>query len=248
MTRKTLIIGICALSGLWGCNNLKNRAQLQTKIDSLQAELKSNQDFVSTLNQVGTMIDSIDASRKAINTNMVEGTSYDDYATRLAGINQYVKDTEAKLHSLEKSASSKFSYYSSTLKKMKNDLDDSKSQIATLQDQLSKAQTENSSLAFTVDQQKQTLAQRLDSLNARDASISQLKTQIDHMQVASQSSKADLYYQCAVAKEQAANRTHFAWKKKKQTQQQALELYQMAYQLGKTEAQPKIDQLEKEIG
>jgi len=47
--------------------------------------------------------------------------------------------------------------------------------------------------------------------------------------------------------EEAANRTKLAPKKKKETYKEAIELYKKALSLGKTEAQAKIDALNKKI-
>ena len=58
---------------------------------------------------------------------------------------------------------------------------------------------------------------------------------------------ADLYFDQAAAWEKVADRTNFAPRKKKQARREALELYKISLSLGKTEAQGKIDKLEKEL-
>ena len=60
--------------------------------------------------------------------------------------------------------------------------------------------------------------------------------------------QADMYFAQAQALETAAQRTKFAPRKKKETKREALELYKLAYSLGKAEAQNRIDELEKEVG
>ena len=44
-----------------------------------------------------------------------------------------------------------------------------------------------------------------------------------------------------------SRRTKFAPKKKKETKREALELYKLSLSLGKTDAQSKIDELEKDL-
>jgi hypothetical protein len=48
--------------------------------------------------------------------------------------------------------------------------------------------------------------------------------------------------------EKAANRTHFAPRKKKETRREALELYRLSLSMGNMKAQNKIDELEKKLG
>jgi len=65
--------------------------------------------------------------------------------------------------------------------------------------------------------------------------------------VQSKVSEAEAYFVHAQAVEEAAKRTKFAPRKKKQTQQEALELYKIALFLGKDEAQPRIASLERKL-
>jgi hypothetical protein len=59
---------------------------------------------------------------------------------------------------------------------------------------------------------------------------------------------ANLYFAQAEALEKAANRTHFAPRKKKETRREALELYRLSLSMGNMKAQNKIDELEKKLG
>lgn len=60
-------------------------------------------------------------------------------------------------------------------------------------------------------------------------------------------SEADSYYARGAAIEEAANRTKLAPRKKKDTLREALELYKKAQSLGNTNAQAKIDEIEKKL-
>ncbi|HLZ15646.1 MAG TPA: hypothetical protein VKQ08_01325, partial [Cyclobacteriaceae bacterium] len=97
---KNLIIILVAAFALTSCDNKSEK--LQTQVDSLKAELQTNQKFVQTLQEVGTLMDSIDANRQLLRVNMVEGTTYSDYTARMKDINNYVKDTQGKISDLEK--------------------------------------------------------------------------------------------------------------------------------------------------
>ena len=98
---KTLMF--VSLVGLFfSCDQQKEKAaQLKMKVDSLSAQLETNQKAMETLQEVGVLMDSIDANRFALKTHMVEGTSYDDYTARMFDINNYVKDAQARIASLE---------------------------------------------------------------------------------------------------------------------------------------------------
>src|SRR5688572_19509310 len=89
MKLTTGILGICVAALLFSCGK-EEKAELQRKVDSLSAELQASQRAEATLGEIGTLIDSIDANRQALRTEMVEGTSYTDYITRLEAINQHI--------------------------------------------------------------------------------------------------------------------------------------------------------------
>ena len=103
MIRK-FILGLAAIGMLWGCNNKEKEVALQSEIDSLRTELQESQQTAGALQEVGVMIDSIDASRQLLRTDMVEGASYQDYKNRLASIREYVQESQAKIAELEKNA------------------------------------------------------------------------------------------------------------------------------------------------
>ena len=99
MVKKLLIVlavGVVMMS----CGGEKEK--LKSQVDSLKAELQTSQQFANTLQQVGTLMDSIDANRQLLRMNMVEGTTYEDYTSRMRDINNYVKDTQNKIEDLEK--------------------------------------------------------------------------------------------------------------------------------------------------
>ena len=67
---KNLMIILVAVLACASCDNKSEK--LQTQLDSLKAELQTNQKFVQTLQEVGTLMDSIDANRQVLRVNMVE--------------------------------------------------------------------------------------------------------------------------------------------------------------------------------
>ena len=101
---------ILSMAGVFVSCDQREKVKLTAKVDSLNNELMISQEAAQTLQEVGTLLDSVDASRQLLRTNMVEGTSYDEYVSRMHDVNDYVKATQKKIAELEKSAEIFFSY------------------------------------------------------------------------------------------------------------------------------------------
>jgi len=124
MVRKLLFV-LAVGAAMMSCGGEKEK--LKSQVDSLKAELQTSQQFANTLQQVGTLMDSIDANRQLLRMNMVEGTTYDDYTARMKDINNYVKDTQNKIEDLEKAlkkSKGATNAYAATIKKLKADLEE----------------------------------------------------------------------------------------------------------------------------
>ncbi len=223
---------------------------LQTKVDSLQVELEASQKVAAVLTDVGVLMDSIDASRQLLRVNMVEGTTYDDYKSRMKDINGYVKDTQKKIDDLEtslKKSSANASAFSKTIKKLKADLETKSKEIAALQEQVDKFRSENQNLITTVGMQEAELSDKSAQIETKNQELALIEARVQEMMIQSKMSEADAYFARGQAVEEAARRTQLAPRKKKETYKEAIELYKKALSLGKTEAQEKITALEKKI-
>jgi chromosome segregation ATPase len=248
MLRK-LIFCLPIATLLLACDS-KEKDQMKSKIDSLQVELDASQKMASALTEVGVLMDSIDASRQVLRVNMAEGTTYEDYKERMKDINNYVRDTERKIDDLEKSLSkskSNSNAFSKTIKQLRADLDGKTKEIVSLQEQVDKYRNENENLITTVGMQEKELVDKQSEIETKSQELSLIEARIQELMIQSKMSEADAYYARAQAVEEAANRTKLAPKKKKETLKEAVELYKKALSMGKTEAQAKIDELEKKI-
>jgi chromosome segregation ATPase len=228
----------------------KEKEQLKSQVDSLKTELETSQQMAQTLNEVGTLMDSIDASRQLLRVNMVEGTTFDDYTSRMKDINGYVKDTQRKIDELEKSLKSSHANsnaFSKTIKKLKADLESKTKEIADLQEQVEKYRSENQNLITTVGMQEAEIADKNTQLEGKQQELALIEARIQELMIQSKMSEADAYYARAQAVEEAANRTKLAPRKKKETLKESLELYKKSFSLGKNEAQANIDALEKKL-
>jgi chromosome segregation ATPase len=244
-----ITLGLSVLISVSSCN-LKENERLRTTVDSLQTELKTSVEVAQTLNDVGVLMDSIDLNRNALNTNMVEGTSYTNYTERLYDLNEYVKKTVKKIASLEevvRKSKSNNSYYASTIKKLKSDLESRSLELVALQQEVEIVRAENKQLVETIQFKEGELLKRAEMIQLNQESIASLEKRVGEISTQASVDQADAYYKQAQALEIAAQRTKFAPRKKKATNREALELYKLAATLGKTEAEVRIAKLEKSI-
>src|ERR1044071_574768 len=191
MIRK-LILAVPVVAMLWSCDK-KEREALQAQNDSLRTELTASQATASTLQEIGTLIDSIDASRQLLRTDVVEGTSYTDYKSRLQAINNHIRDTETKIASLEKSLKSAKGTYAITIKRLKADLELSSQQLTALQGEVERMRTENTQLARTVTQRDSTINVSQETIRMREQDVATLEAKVEEVNAASKASQADLY-------------------------------------------------------
>jgi chromosome segregation ATPase len=246
---KKLFVVIVVVVALSSCNKQKEIA-LQKEVDSLRVEMAVSRQMTETLQEVGLLIDSIDANRHALRTDLVEGTSYVDYTNRMRDINVYVAATQSKIDELEKTlrtSKGSVANYASMVSKLKKELETRTQELALLTEQVAHYKAKNDTLLTTVDLQSAEINDKAEELAAKQQQLADLEEQVKQVTEQAKFDLADSYYQRALALEEAAKRTHFAPKKKKSTQREALELYKLAASSGKTEANDRIAKLEKDI-
>jgi chromosome segregation ATPase len=224
--------------------------KLRTQVDSLRVELEAREQFVKTLTDVGVLMDSIDANRQLLRVNMMEGTSYGDYTSRMKDINNYVKDTQRKIDDLEKAlkkSKGNANSYAATIKKLKADLEVKNKEIISLQERVAELGNQNENMKITIDLQEAELTDKEAQIAAKEQELALIEARIQELMVQSKMTEADAYYARAQAIEEAANRTKLAPRKKKDTLKEALELYKKAQSLGNDQAAAKIAELEKKV-
>jgi chromosome segregation ATPase len=242
------ILGLSIVAGslLTGCDS-KEKARLQSKVDSLSVELHDSRKVEQAMNDVGILIDSIDASSHILRTKVVEGTSYADYIGRLKDINNHIKDTQAKLDQVQGSLKKSSRNSIATIKRLKADLELRSQEIVALQMDVVKLREENAGLNRHVTQKDSLISSRDEIIKVKESDVASLEGLVTDINAQNKMKVANLYYQQAQALETAANRTKFAPKKKKETRKEALELYKLSLSMGNQEAQSRIDALEKEL-
>lgn len=243
---KKYILGFAIIVVLFGCDT-KEKEALQVKVDSLRVQLVASREVEESMNEVGVLIDSIDASRRSLHVKMIEGSSYADYVARLKDINAYVKQTETKLNQLEKSSKNSSKASTRAIRGYKADLAKQSAEILDLQLQLAKEHDQNLMLWAKVNEKDSILSIKDQVIKIKESDIASLEKLFNDTQSENKSAVANLYFAQASALEMAANRTQFAPRKKKEARREALELYKLSLSLGNEEAQKKIDELEKKL-
>ncbi len=246
---KNYVLGLMVIvvGSLVSCDT-REKAVLQKKVDSLSVQLATSREVEKSMDEVGILLDSIDASRKSLKVDMVEGGSYANYVTRLQRLNIYIKETETKLANLEKSTQNSSKTSASAVRRLKADLEKQSQEIIDLELQIATARNENTELWAKVNQKDSVLSMRDQVIKVNESDIVSLEKLINDTQTENKLAVANLYFDQAKALELAADRTHFAARKKKDTRREALELYKLSQSLGNMEAQARIDDLEKKLG
>lgn len=247
MTR--LLLWIASGSLLISCGSNEN-TETQSELDSLRLMVAENERLSEQMQQVGALMDTIDANRRLLRVNMIEGTTYDDFEARMTDLNDYVRETEQKIESMERSlgqSQSLAATYSRLIAKLKVDLETKTAEMAALQGQVEKYRNENQNLVDLATLQEAELSDKDQQIQAKEQELALLEARIQNIMIQSKMTEADATYARAQAVEEAANRTFLAPKKKKETLQEALDLYKKALLLGKKEAQAKIKELEGKI-
>jgi chromosome segregation ATPase len=245
-------IALYLISGLitYACVPKAEKEKLEMENEELRAELTRAQMTVSTLEEIGSLIDSIDKARNALRIELEAGTDYNDYLERMNDINDYVSVTESKLDQLEKelnTTSAKNQSYIKTISRMKKDLAQKSLEISQLQGTVDKYKQENTSLLNIVDLRETQITDLEEDISMKLQELDFLENRVREMMKKAQVSEADSYYALGEALEEAARRTKLAPKKKKETYKEAVEYYKKALAFGREDAQEKITALEKRI-
>jgi chromosome segregation ATPase len=243
---KARILIVLSLVALFSACEKKTVEISQKTLDSLRNELAINREMNKTLEEIGVLIDSIDANRKLIRTRALEASSYESYVQRMQNINDYVKKTEARMAALQRTArKSNDGALKAAIKQLERDLDMRNNELAAIKEQLGFFQKENEGLVKMVAQQHEEINKTQTDLKSAETKTVQLEDQVSKLMTQAKVDQGEALFARAQEVEETARRTHFAPKKKRNTKQKAVELYKMALAFGKTEAQDRIAALEK---
>ena len=250
MPEKILALCLIVAGFLFTSCGTKEIERLKAENDSLRNELQTRHSMMVVMKDVKGLLDSIDVSRRHLRIDLNEGTTYDDFNSRLKDINGYVKKTEEKIKRIEKEMKAsrhEASAYLMMVDALKNELDMRVDEVETLEKSVEQYKAENKGLIHTVKLQEGQLADMQTKIESRQRELSLLEAKVSEMVNNFKVSEAEAFYSRAKAIEEAANRTRLAPSKKKETYKEALELYKKALSLGKQEAKADIAKLEKKV-
>jgi chromosome segregation ATPase len=249
MRLKILAPSLVLLLLIAGCNS-KELTRLQLENDSLRSELASRYTVLASLKDVRGLLDSIDASRSSLRNDLNEGTSFDDFSTRLKNINQFVKLSEEKINTITnalKSSKHEASAYLMLVDALKSEVQLRVDEIVKLEEGVSKYKDENAGLLQRIKLKEDEVNDINIKISNKQQELYILEAKIEAMVKAFKVTEADAYYARARAVEEAARRTKLAPNKKRETYKEALELYKRSLSLGKKEAKDDIANLEKKV-
>lgn len=232
-----------------GCNT-QELARLQWENDSLRNELNSRSSVLTSLKDVRGLLDSIDANRNTLRTNLSEGTSYEEFTTRLKDINEFVKMSEEKIDLIQnalKESKHEASAYLMLVDALKSEVQLHRDEIVVLKQQVDKYTAENEDLLEEIKLKEDEVKHINIKISEKQQELLLLEARIEAMVNNFKVTEADAYYARARAVEEAANRTRLAPSKKRETYKEALELYKRSLSLGKVEAKEDITKLEKKL-
>ena len=191
-----------------------------------------------------SLMDSINMSRQMLKVTLESSDEHADFLSQMSDLKDYVEQTSLQISKLEKTvkeSKSTQNAYAQTIKTLKADLESRKAEIASLESQLKSVEDNNQKLVVMNKLQAETISGQDAEIAAKALELEMLTQQIADLRSTFKISEADAYYTQGEAYALAAQRTKLAPAKKKNSYQQALTAYQKAYDLGKAEAQPKIE-------
>jgi hypothetical protein len=232
-----------------GCNS-KELARLQIENDSLRNELATRHNVLASLKDVRVLLDSIDANRNSLRSNLSEGTSYEDFSVRLKDINEFVKMSEEKISLIQnalKDSKHEAGAYLMLVDALKSEVQIRVEEIVKLNEEVEKYKTENQGLLREIKLKEDEVKDINIKISEKQQELLLLEARIESMVNSFKVTEADAYYARARAVEEAAKRTKLAPHKKRETYKEALELYKRSLSLGKQEAKVDIANLEKKL-
>lgn len=251
MKKRSLYTSVLAIVLLGSCGvPQEDHDKLKSELESVKFELDNNQKYVVALQEVSVLMDSIDIAREELNTDIESGTSPDDYVSRMSNIHSYIKQTEQKIDVLQRElsdADKNKGFYVNKIAKLRKQLSVKEEEIVAFQAKIDEVNGRNTELLTKLSARDSILLEKDSQIELKKEELAKIEARIEELLASSKMSEADFYFSRAETMEETANRTKFAGKKKKATLKEAMSLYEVALNMGRNDAQQKIDELQKKI-
>jgi hypothetical protein len=226
-----------------GCET-RQISQLKSENDSLRNQLVEHNEMVNHFRQLNVLLDSIDPNGNFLHKPSGEEDSFERVVSRLQQINDYITKTEQYLEKIKKDlAMSKHeaSAYLMMVDALKGEVVIRDKEIEGLAVKVNSIENQKIDLVKNVKQHEDALAELQTLITARELELVQAKALTARLRA----SEAEAYYSRARIVETEAAKIKMAPGKKRETYQEALELYRKAYALGKEEALNNINGMQK---
>ncbi len=230
-----------AVASLTSCSS--DSVQLKNENDSLRMQLSASTKMIESLKTVNVLLDSIDATRHSIHLISSETKKEGlDYSQRMMELKDYIKSTEEKVRELEASmAENTFmsESYIVIIDALKDELRIRNEEIGIME--------ENAELNTEVKIKTAELNEIEMRLDSKKSELKLLQIRINELVRIMKITEADSYFAQAAALEEAAKRTKLAPNKKRETYEEALQLYEKALEKGKKEAKQKVEEIRAKL-
>lgn len=226
-----------------GCET-RQIAQLKSENDSLRNQLVEHNKMVNHFRQLNALLDSIDPDGNFLHKPSGEEDSFERIVSRLKEVNDYIAKTEEYLAQIKKNlAMSKHeaTAYLMMIDALKGEVVIRDKEIEGLAVKVSNIENQRIDLVKNVKQHEDALTELQTLITARELELVQAKALTARLRA----SEAEAYYAKAKTVESEAGKIRLAPAKKKETYQEAIELYRKAYALGKEEAMANINVIQK---
>jgi hypothetical protein len=229
---------------LSACTNQK-LDRLTAQNDSLRIELKKAHAVIHNFSTLTSSLDSMEGLRKLVPAKAKNEPAHTVMASRIHAINKHVIETDQKINSLDKQLkSSRYenSAYVMMVDALKSELQIRVDEVTVLEGNIADVEQMNEDVKW---EKEQAVSQLLQEVSVKKFELTGLEDRLHKLEITFRNTEAEAVYARALAVEESARKTRFAPGKKKESLNEALELYKKAKSLGKAEAEANIRSLEK---
>lgn len=244
MTFRNVLFLAASIISLSACTNQK-LDRLLAQNDSLRVELAKAHAIIHNFSAITSSLDSMEGLRKVVPAHAKHEPVHTVMASRIHAINKHVIEADQKINSLDKQLkSSRYenSAYVMMVDALKSELQIRVDEVTVLEGNIADVEQMNEDVTR---EKEQAVSQLLQEVSAKKFELTGLEDRLHKLEITFRNTEAEAIYARAVAVEESARKTRFAPGKKRESLNEALELYKKAKSLGKAEAEDNIRSLEK---
>jgi len=239
---------------MYSCVSKKEYEQKVAELDSIKTALGTSQsqeaELTQTMMKIGEALDGIETSQKELRLNLEKGMSFEDFQKKADAIKADMEKSKKQIEALEKSlskASGKNKLLEKMVEEMKKQVAEKDATIADLTAKVEKLKGENTALTQTIEFQKEEIKGKEAEISKKKAEITELEGKLSEAQKQALKEAADLFYLRGEDNIALAEKTKLAPGKKKGHYQDAYNMFKRSFELGRTDAFKRMQELEEKI-